>query len=178
MIRNTQETYGSVTKFLHWSVSALVILMLAFSFFLEDVPKHYQPTAFTLHKSTGLLILFLMVFRLVWRFSNTDPSLPQKIPTWQRVGVHVTHYLFYIALFCMPLTGWIMSTAAGRAPFFLGIWELPFPGIAQSEPLAHFFDALHLQLAWVLIGLLVLHIAAALKHHLIDKDNIFKRMWI
>lgn len=176
MLQNTQSTYGSVSKLFHWGIFLLVVIMLVVGFIMEDLPDSMQSTVYMMHKSTGLLILGLMVLRLLWRWMNKSPEFPNAMPQWQKIAAHVAHWLFYIILLAMPLVGWIMSTAAGRVPTFYGLITAPFPGIELNDQLAHQLANVHEMLAYVLLFLLALHIAAALKHHFIDKDNVLVRM--
>jgi cytochrome b561 len=176
MLKNTQTAYGSVTKFFHWSVFLLVATMLIVGFFMEDFPADIQPMTYMLHKSTGLLILILMICRLFWHWMNKVPVFPDAMPTWQKFVARAVHWLLYVILLAMPLDGWIMATASGRAPVFYGLISLPFPGIEESKALAHKLADLHEFFAYALLFLIALHVLAALKHHFIDKDDILKRM--
>jgi cytochrome b561 len=176
MLKNTEETYGSVSKIFHWGIFILVALMLIVGFFMEDFPESIQGSTYMLHKSTGLLILGLMVLRLIWHWVNKVPVLPSSMSTAQRFVARFVHWLFYIILLAMPLNGWIMSTAGGRIPTFYGLFSLPFPGIEASEALANQLANLHEIFAYVLLFLILGHTIAALVHHYIYKDNILSRM--
>lgn len=176
MLKNTETTYGSVSKAFHWGVFVLVSLMLICGFFMEDLPESIQGTAYMLHKSTGLLILGLMVLRLVWHWTNKVPVFPSTMSGAQKFVARFVHWLFYIILLAMPLNGWIMSTAAGRIPTFYGLFSIPFPGIEPNESLANTLADLHEIFAYVLLFLILGHTLAALKHHFMDKDDILTRM--
>ncbi len=176
MLQNTEATYGSLSKFFHWLIFFLVSVMLLVGFFMDDLPESMQPMVYMMHKSTGLLILGLMILRLLWRWTNKTPEFPSTMGRLQKIGAKVVHALLYIILLLMPLDGWIMSTAAGRIPTFYGLVTLPFPGIEHNHALAHQLAELHGILAYALLALLVLHILAAFKHHFINKDNILTRM--
>lgn len=176
MLKNTETTYGSVSKAFHWGIFILVALMLICGFFMEDLPESMQGMTYMLHKSTGLLILGLMVLRLIWHWMNQVPLFPSAMSSAQRFVARFVHWLFYIILLAMPLDGWIMSTAAGRIPTFYGLVSLPFPGIVPNKELANTLADLHEILAYVLLFLILGHTLAALKHHYVDKDNILLRM--
>jgi cytochrome b561 len=176
MLKNTRNQYGNVSKFLHWGIFLLVSLMLLCGFFMEDLPESIQPTVYMCHKSTGILILGLMVLRLIWRSMNISPVLPTAMPSIQKFAAYAVHGLLYIILIAMPLDGWIMSTASGKIPAFYGLITIPFPGIELNKALAHNLNDLHSIFAYILLFLIVVHVAAALKHHIIDKDDILKRM--
>jgi len=168
--------YSKGTKVLHWIVALLVILMLSFSFFLEDVPKANQGMAYMIHKSVGLTILMLMLIRLFWIVRCGRPPLPSTVTPWERTLAKLVQYSFYGFLLLMPFSGWIMSLAADRIPTYFGLFEVPLYGIPLSKPLSAFMNQTHIILAWVLVALVSLHILGALKHRLVDKDNVLERM--
>lgn len=169
-------SYSKGSKWLHWLVSIPVIFMLSFSFFLGDIPKEYQPTAYMIHKSVGLTILFLMLARLFWIVHTGKPALPKSVAKWERVLSVLTQYSLYFFLFMQTFCGWIMSVANNRTPTFFGLFEVPFYGIPISKPLAHTLENIHTINAWILLALITLHLAGALKHLFIDKDKVFNRM--
>lgn len=175
MLKNTIDTYGSVAKFLHWLIALLIIGMLIFGFLLDYVPKPLQEQLIGLHKSIGLTILLLLLLRLIWRFFNIQPVYPITIAPWEQIAARSVHYCFYIAIFLMPMTGWLMSSFGGHPVNFWGLINVAFPVQANKVLDDKFFTA-HQTIAWIIIALLVVHIAAALKHHFIEKNNIFKRM--
>lgn len=172
--RNNSVAYGSVTKFLHWLIFFLLFFMLVFGYFLEEVPAAYRPITYNLHKLTGLLILSLMVLRLCWTLFNTKPLLPVGTPNWQRHAERGVHFLIYIAVIGMPLSGWIGSIAGGRPPH-IGDFLFNLP-IESSKVLAGNAFEIHGILAIAIIVLVSLHILAALYHYLIKKDNVLQRM--
>lgn len=175
-LKNTQTNYGSVAKFFHWLIFIIIVWQFVVGFFVEDVEKilHLQ-SLFPLHKSIGLAVLLIIALRLLWAVYNPKPLLPEISKTWERFLAHATHVLLYASIIVMSLSGWIMSTAAGKAPM-LGGYKLPMPGISISKTLSTQAAEVHLIAAWVLIALVSLHILAALKHHFINRDNVLKRM--
>ncbi|MGE3919928.1 MAG: cytochrome b [Gammaproteobacteria bacterium] len=176
MLKNTDTTYSSFSKFLHWTIFLLVAIMLGAGFFLDDIPHGaFRTFVITLHKSIGITILFLMLIRLIWALMNTKPKLPPQTHLWEKISEHTVHTLLYIILIAMPLSGWIMSSAAGKPPNFFWLVQLPLP-VPHSSELSDFGFAIHQYLAWTIIILVSIHILAALKHHFINKDNILKRM--
>lgn len=174
--KNSSNQYGSISKFFHWTIAILVIVMLCFGFFLGDLPKAMKGTAYMLHKSTGLLILALMILRILWTLINPKPQLPDTIPSYQRFLSHSVHYLLYVLVLIMPISGWILTMAANKVPSFYGLFQVPLPLIPHSKALAMNASQAHTIIAWLIIGFLSLHILAALKHLFINKDEIFSRM--
>jgi cytochrome b561 len=174
--RNSSTQFGSVAKFIHWTVALIIICLLFVGFFMGDLPNApIKGQVYNLHKLFGLTILSLMILRLLWRWSNPVPVLPNTMHTWERWLEKTVKFCLYAALFAMPITGWIFSTAADHAPH-LGSLMLPAPGIGKSKAVAGLFSEMHTILGWTIIVLLCLHIAGALKHHFINKDNILRRM--
>ncbi len=171
----TISSYSTGSKVFHWLIALIVICMLSGSFFLDDVPEKYKSVAYMMHKSLGLTVLFLMVVRFFWIQYAGKPALPATVPAWQKVVSRIVQYALYLLLITMAMCGWIMSVAAERIPSYFGLFNLSLP-IQPSKSLAKLMNQSHETIAWVLIVLIVLHIAGAIKHHFIDKDNVLKRM--
>jgi cytochrome b561 len=173
-LKNTNDSYGSVAKFFHWLIFLLVFVMIVGGFFLDNVPKEYKGVIYNLHKLTGLLILSLMLLRLVWRWVNVKPALPNDMPRWQRISSRVIHELLYLLIIAMPIAGWVGSSSAGKPPHIGDIaFGLP---IAKNEELIDTAFTMHGLIAYGIIALVCVHVAAALFHHYIRKDNTLRRM--
>ncbi|TAL61003.1 MAG: cytochrome b, partial [Legionella sp.] len=121
-------------------------------------------------------LLGIMIFRLYWRWWNPKPELPETIPLWQRKAANLSHYMIYLAFIIMIASGWAKSTSSGYIPNFYGLFNLPMPFIPLSNTINDLAKAVHNTTVWVIIALLGLHILAALYHHFVRKDNVFKRM--
>ena len=173
-IRNTIASYGSVAKFFHWTIAVLLLCMIVFGFFLESIPKDYQPIAYNSHKLTGLTIFVLMILRGLWALINPKPILPYNTQLWERIAERSVHYLLYAVVLTMPLVGLIGSVAAGRPPH-IGSFVITLP-IAEDKAFAENAFTLHGILAFTLIALITIHVCAALFHHFIRKDDILRRM--
>lgn len=176
-LMNTNSKYGSLAKWLHWIIAILIIVMLVVGFFMGDLPKETGLQGFTYnaHKITGLIILLLVCIRFIWTLINVKPDLPGTPSFLEKFAERSVHWLFYLVMFAMPLSGWIMATAAGYNPHMFGI-HFAMPFIHKSKSLSDFAESTHEIIAWVIIVLLVLHIAAALFHHIVKKDDVLKRM--
>lgn len=170
---NTDSSYGPLSKFFHWVISVLVILML-FTYFVDDIPdKVLRGVVFNAHKLLGLTILMLLILRFLWMLCNVKPKLPTA-SSWERALEHLVHWSLYLALFLMPLAGWI-GTSAGGYPPRLGSKTLGLP-IEKSETLSDFAFSVHNTLAVIIIILVSLHVLAALFHYFVKKDGILQRM--
>lgn len=176
--------YGDCAILLHWTMALLIIGLLAFGKYTErlDPTSALYVSFIQLHKSFGITVLLLAVFRVFWRLAHSPPALPSTDPAWQRFAAGLTHVLIYLLMLGIPLTGWVMVSASplnvDTVLFGVIPWPHlpPFPTLENRESIEHTFHWLHELGGNILIGLLLLHIAAALKHHLIDKDHVLRRM--
>jgi cytochrome b561 len=172
-IKNTSTSYGALAKFFHWTIALLIIAMLTFGYFLEDIPKDYAGFAYNLHKMTGVTILLLMVLRLGWASINVKPILPFT-SVFEKLLEHAVHYALYIFAIVMPLVGWVGSSAAGRAPH-IGNCVIALP-IPPNKALVETCFYLHNMIAIILITLISLHVLAGLYHYFIRRDDVLRRM--
>ena len=171
--------YTSVAIALHWFMVIAVIGMLGVGLWMNELKNSpFKIEIYTWHKWTGLTILALAVIRVLWRVHRPPPPLP-PMPRWQELGAEGSHYLLYGLLFAMPLTGWLMNSAAGFPLTWFGLFKVPAL-ISKSRDAFEFWGETHEILSRVLIGLIVLHFAAALKHHFISRDGVLSRMlpWV
>lgn len=168
--------YSPLSKTFHWVIAFVIIGMLSVGFFLDDIPDQFQSTAYMLHKSIGLTILLLMLLRFILIQIKGKPPLPNTVHHWEKIVSRFVQYSFYLLLILMPFSGWIMSVAADRTPVFFGLFRVPLPGISPNKSLAEFMVESHEIIAWIITALITLHIAGALKHHFIDKDNVLRSM--
>jgi len=172
-LRNSAYEYGHLAKIFHWLIFILLAFMIVYGYFLDDIPKPYQPAAYNIHKLTGLLILVLMLLRGSWALINIKPTLPAN-HRWENLTERTVHGLLYIVVIAMPLAGWIGSTAAGHPPR-LGSFNMLLP-IVQNKAVANVAFTLHGYLAIAIIVLVSIHVLAALFHHCVRKDNVLRRM--
>lgn len=176
-LQNTITRYGAVAKTFHWLLAVLIIGLLAVGLYMEGLPN--SPDKFQLyglHKSIGVIVLFLVAARLAWRIRSLIPPLPEAIQSWQRAAANASHQLLYICMVLMPVSGWGMSSAAGYPVSVFGLFALP-PLVEKNEMLGGIFRQTHQFVAYGLIALLIVHASAAFYHHFIQKDDVFRRMW-
>ena len=159
---------------------AMALLMLAgFSVGLYMVGLPLSPLKLRLysyHKWIGVSVAALLLPRIVWRGLHAPPPLPATVPAWEQAAAHATHLLMYLLMLGVPVTGWLMSSAKGVTTVYLGLWPLP-DLLARDDALGLLLEALHRLLNDALLGLVSLHVAAALKHHFIDRDGVLGRMF-
>ncbi|MDP3270194.1 MAG: cytochrome b [Legionella sp.] len=168
--------YPPISKLFHWVLAFAVIIMLCVGFLLDSIPDQFKGTAYMLHKSTGITILFLMILRFIWVHAAGKPPLPESVKLWEIILSRFVQYGFYILLLIMPLSGWIMSVAADKVPVYFGLFKAPLPWISPDKSLAGLMAESHEIIAWILIIFIGLHAAGAFKHHFINRDNVLRRM--
>ena len=176
MLGNTEQSYGLVSRLLHWAMALVIIGMLSTGFLLERI--EFGPTKLQiigLHKSFGVVILTLVVFRIAWHVLG---KYPKSLPTHKVVEkflAKAAHILLYVCMICMPLSGWLMSSSAGYPVSFFGLFDLPNL-VEKNREFAGLMGQVHGAFAWGLVAVLGLHVLGGLKHHFVDKDSTLARM--
>lgn len=176
MQASASSRYTAIAILLHWIIAALILFMIWLGWNMEDNEARFQ-----LHKSIGIAILVLSVARVLWRWLNPPPPLPDDMKPWETRLSHAVHVAFYALMILLPLLGWfLVSTAKLQIPTVLfgsvGWPHLPFTDGLRGGALHEVAEFLHSKGAWVLIILLGLHVAGAVKHELGPEKGVFKRM--
>jgi cytochrome b561 len=174
-LRNTTRRWGAVAQLLHWLIVTLIIVQVTLASLADDAPPAHELALLARHKSFGLTILALAVLRLAWRWANPKPELPTTLKPYERVLARFTHAMLYVLLFVMPLSGWMMSSARGFPVSWFGLFQLP-DLVPKSKPLYHAMLTTHGVLAGVLAAVVALHVAGALMHHFVKRDDVLRRM--
>lgn len=175
-LKNTLARWGWLAQFLHWLIVVLIALQVTLALIADDLPLGMKKLAMLArHKSVGITILGLAIIRLLWRWTNPTPALPDSLRPYERFLAHFTHAALYVLLFAMPLSGWLMSSARGFPVSWFGLMQLP-DLVPKSKPLYEAMLETHDALALALGAVVLLHIAAAVKHHVLLKDDVLRRM--
>jgi cytochrome b561 len=186
--RNTATSWGWPARLLHWVMALMILGMLAvgtwMANFEADLLARFELTQ--THKSLGFTVFVLAVLRVVWRFANPTPALPRTMPRWQVGASHASHLALYVLILAMPLSGWLMASSSplndpGAYPLQIrnmvwGWFEMPDPYPKGSAETAAFWGGVHAWCAVAMALILLVHVAAAVKHHAIDRDGLLKRM--
>ncbi len=174
LIKNNENRFGIIAIVLHWIIALLMIGLTIVGLYMVALPISLEKLKlYGWHKEYGFLVLALVIIRILWRIINIRPKL--SIKAWEAYAAHIVHWSFYALMFALPITGWLLTSAAGLPASFFGL--VTFPSlIAPDNQLLSLFQEIHKWLSYALIALIFLHTAGALKHHFIDKDNILKRM--
>ena len=174
--KTTSARYGALAQLFHWIIAALIVTQFVLARMAEDLPLGGRKLALLArHKSVGMTILMLAILRLLWRLKSAPPALPSGMSRIEQIAARWTHLAFYVLLFAMPLTGWMMSSAKSYSVSWFGLFTWPNL-IAKNEAAFNFLRTTHDILSGLLFAVAVLHILAALKHHFWNKDDALLRM--
>ena len=176
LIGDTKAGYGLVTRILHWVMAIAIVAMFILGLWMVTLTYYspYYRLAPDIHRSVGMLLLFLLVARFAWRLANPKP-LDGELSALERVAANTVHWGFYPLLFALMVSGYLISTADGR-PIAVFDW-FSVPSLYHYKGLEDPAGEVHEWLAYLTIALVVLHAAASLKHHFLDRNRVLTRMW-
>ncbi len=173
--KNTDVSYGVVSKGFHWTMALLILAMLTMGFLMGDLQQPLRLEVYGIHKATGILVFFLAICRMLWITHSPPPSLPGDMPRSIKRAAELSHGSLYAFMVLMPLSGWAMSSAAGYPVSFYGLFSIP-PIHGRNKFMAEIFHEAHEVMGFILSALIILHVSAALYHHFKRRDIILKRM--
>lgn len=177
-IENTPDgIYDPVARALHWLVAGLAVIVVALGWAIPGAPRETgsRELLLLLHRSFGLLIIVVILFRGIWRLSHPPPPLPPSLARIEAFAAHANHLLLYAFFVLQPLSGYINTAAAGHMTSFFGIVSIP-PLVSESPRLSQIANGVHLAGQFLIYALVGVHVAAALMHGLIRHDGVFERM--
>lgn len=175
-LKNTTESYGGLTRFIHWVTAALIVVLIPLGLYMNELDSSpFKVSLYFIHKSLGVFVLALTAGRITWTLTNPRPALLGALTAWERKLAHAVHGLFYLVLFGVPLTGWVMSSAHGYPVSVYGWFTLP-DLVDKNHDLAKLLEDVHEIGAWSLVALLVVHIIGVIKHQGVYKDETLARM--
>jgi cytochrome b561 len=176
LIKDTPAGYGLVTRLAHWVMAVAIIGMFVLGLWMVTL-NYYSPyyrSAPDIHRSVGILLLILLVLRFGWRLANPKPDESELAP-WERTAALLVHWGFYPLLLALMVSGYLISTADGRPIEVFGWFSVP--SLIEKKGMEDVAGEVHEILAYVTIAVVVLHTAASLKHHFVDRSRILARMW-
>lgn len=170
--------YGTTARMLHWLVAALILAMIPVGLLMvqDGLDRGLGDVLYLFHKNVGSLLTVIIAVRLVWRMTHPPAPLPATMPDWQRRVAGLSHLALYGLMIVMPLSGYVRVRAGGFPIEGLDALGLPTL-VPRSKPLADAASSLHELAAWALMGVMALHVGAALHHALIRRDGVWARMW-
>jgi cytochrome b561 len=180
-----RSTYSSVAIGLHWLIALGILTNIGLAWYFGTLAKAAQVAPVQLHKSIGITVLLLTLIRIGWRLVNTPPPLPETMRPWEKWAATANHAVFYLLMLAMPLSGWAMVSASPLIKVHPTVlyWTIPWPTFPllptdpdQLHDAHRLFSSTHALLAWLAYATIALHVAAALKHQLIDRDDVLARM--
>lgn len=166
--------YTAVARTLHWVIAVLIIANLVLGFAHDALPGDWA--VMPVHKSIGLTVLALTLLRLMWRIAHRAPPLPDEMPGWEKAAAHAAHFAFYAFMILVPLSGWIMVSAGARPLNWFFLFDVPKFAVTKSDAIVGLSGAGHEIMGFAWAALVIVHIAAALRHHFVLKDNVLRRM--
>jgi len=176
MWKDTIDRYGLVSRFLHWFMALLIVALFALGVYMTSL-DYYDPwyrDAPEFHRSIGVLMAMLLVFRLMWRLMNTRPR--SFGASWEQMLGSLVHRLFYVLLFVIVISGYLISTADGQPVFVFDWFQIPASIMLENQQ--DMAGVAHELVAYFTLGMVVIHAAASLKHHFIDKDPTLSHMLV
>lgn len=180
MLKNTSDRYGSLSKALHWAMAVMIIALVIVGLYMTGLEKEdpNRINIYNLHKAVGALTLFLLVIRVTWLRASPAPELPSVFSKNERVLTQGVRSLLYLLMALVPVSGYVLSTAAGYSVHFFGLFDLPVL-FEKNKALADFAHEAHEILGYTILGFVVLHAAGAIKHKLLNgggEADVLQRM--
>ncbi|QDX80283.1 cytochrome b [Denitratisoma sp. DHT3] len=172
----TSNRYTTGAIHLHWLIAVLIAITFGVGVYMHELPlSPWKLKVYSWHKWAGVTIFLLVLVRLAWRLGHRPPPLPETMSPLLRRLAEATHWLLYLLMFAVPLSGWLMSSAKGFPVVLFGV--LPIPDLlAKNPPLGDRLAQVHQALNFLFLLLVGGHVAAALKHHYIDRDDVLTRI--
>ncbi len=173
---DSSPAYTRTAITLHWLIALALVVTFGVGLYMSDLPLSPDKLRiYAWHKWAGVTIFLLVLLRLLWRLSHRPPAPPKSVPAWQQSAAVAAHRLLYLLMLAVPLSGWLMSSAKGVQTVYFGV--LPLPDLlAKDKALGEVLETVHQALSYTLAGLVALHAAAAIKHHVVDRDEVLPRM--
>jgi cytochrome b561 len=177
MIRNTSSSWGSISRWLHWGLGLTIIALIAYGWWMNHIPARADRFFHrSIHSNIGYAVLVLMALRLIWRAINPVPASPEGTPRWQRILAAVNHWSLYAVTFLVIMLGWAHSGARTQSySDWFGLFHVP-QFTSPDRAAAKAYEDQHIFFSYVLLALIVIHLAAALWHHFIRRDQVTARM--
>ena len=172
---NRSEKYTLPARILHWLTALAILTAFFIALSIDGKPLHTKFLLINYHKWAGITVLGLVILRVLWRLTHRPPELPDHMASWEKRIAHGGHGLLYILMIAVPIGGWLYSSALGFPIVWFSVVHLPNL-VAKDKALADMIGPVHETAAWTLIIVALLHAAAAIKHHFVDRDNVLKRM--
>jgi cytochrome b561 len=175
-LKNTDHSYGSLSKFFHWLIFLFLVGAIIAGNLDAAMPDGPEKTeALAMHKSFGVLILMVLLLSLLWKLLNPTPAHSKDVPAWQQTTSRLVHWLLYVLMFAQPISGVLMSQSFGYPVSFFGLFDVPTV-VGTDKELGKLIHEAH-QTIWIVLAVIASgHIAVALHHHFVRKNDVLRRM--
>lgn len=172
MLQNTHDRYGFLSKFLHWVMAAMIVALIAVGYYMTGLDKEDpgRINIYNMHKAVGALTLMLLILRIVWLRLSPAPELPGVFSDKEKRVTKGMQSLLYLLMVLVPVSGYVMSTAAGYPVSFFGLFDMPVL-LEKNKPLADFAHEAHGLMAYATLAFVALHMAGAVKHRLLSRGS-------
>lgn len=178
MTRNSTTQWGWPAKLLHWIGALMILLLLVHGWWMTHLtPRPERLANYAGHAALGYDLLAIVILRLLWRWLNPVPALPVDLKPWERLGARLSHFLLYLLMLIVSLTGWVVATTA-RTPMTKDVLGLNVPPLvtAVDRPVRQWIEESHMVLAYFLAAVVIIHVLGALRHHLVKRNDVLRRM--
>jgi cytochrome b561 len=178
MTFNSTTRWGWPAKTLHWVGAIIILLLLGHGWWMTHMtPRPERLANYAGHSALGYDFLVLLVLRLLWRWLNPVPELPADLKPWEWLAARAGHISLYVLMFVVSLTGWLVATTF-RVPMTKDVFGINFPAIVTTveRPVRQWIEGSHMVLAYVLAAVVVVHIIGALRHHVLKRNDVLRRM--
>ncbi|MEM6545093.1 MAG: cytochrome b [Pseudomonadota bacterium] len=168
-LRNSQSSYGTISRSLHWTTAVLFLLLIPMGVFTSMIPEdvEWRQGYYVVHKTLGFVVLFLLILRLFWHFASPKPKLDEQLTNWERRSAKSVHFLLYVFMIAFPITGFVMSTFGGKLSHIF-IWDLPLFWETDLEAIKPWGLLHKLVLPYLFYLIIIAHVFGVLKHHFWD----------
>ena len=176
MIKNTDNHYGIIAKIFHWLIAIIIINLIAVGFIMSNMspsPDKYE--LYGMHKASGVVVLMLVTLRVLWKLSNKAVKPPADLPNILKLAAKSGHFILYIFMLLMPISGILMSYFGGNDVSAFGLFTITAT-IDKVPQIAGLFHQMHVLGIWAFIAIIILHVGAAFYHHFIRRDDVLMRM--
>jgi cytochrome b561 len=171
------DRYTHTAQALHWVTAALMFVVLPIAWVMVNMPKtaQFRGLLFTLHKSVGLTIVMLVAVRIAWRAKHPVPPLEAGLARWEKAAAKGSHWMLYVVLVGMPISGYLLDAAGGYSISYFGLFSIPL--LPKSPALSGAATWVHVAVGqWLVYTLIFLHVAASIWHISVRRDGVLDRM--
>jgi cytochrome b561 len=178
MTFNSAAKWGWPAKALHWVGAAIILLLLGHGWWMTHMtPRPERLANYAGHSALGYDLFALLVLRLLWRWFNAVPELPADLRPWERTAAHAGHIALYVLMFVVSLTGWLVATTF-RVPITKDVFGIQVPPLITTvdRPVRQWIEGSHKWLAYLLAAVVFVHIVGALRHHIVKRNDVLRRM--